>query len=896
MNIFICHAREDESWRKKVVQTLRPLVRERKIAEHWDETLVKPGEDRRATVNAAMDAADVALLLVSRAFCASDDCIEWQVPRLRNRKIRIIPILVSACAWDDLEALRDLVPFPPDRRPLHGRKDANQLLAALVKEILHARIAAPRVAGNAPRIQVARLPRTGKDLFGREGELKALGAAWENPAVHVVAFSAFGGSGKTALVNSWLASLAPSYGGAERVFGWSFYSQGTRQGTPASSDEFLDQALRFFDGGRAEGHNAWERAEILATAIRRRRTILILDGIEPLQDASDGRVRDVGLSTLLAELAAQMNGLCIVTTRPPFRELDNFSSTVPVIDLAALSPSAGCALLASRGVYGDPEELEMASREYHGHGLALTLLGSYVGDALEGDIRRRREVKLLDEGIPGVRHARSVMRSYEAVFSKGLERDILRITGLFDRPADTACVQALRRAPSIKGMTESLVGATEPKLNQTLARLRRSGLLLDTADLSLDAHPLVREYFAERLETESPLAARAAHNCLYEHLRESSPALPDTLTAMQPLFQAIRHGCRAERRRDALRSVFMRRIRHGDNHYSFNVLGAVAADLAALWEFFDGDWTRPHPDFAGDGDCLLLNEAGHGLLALGRTRQSIPCFERSRAFRIGRRDWLGAATPAYHLAEALAFLGTLSAATREAREAAEIAERSGDIDARPMNHSFLGWVLFLSGDSDQAEASFQRAERIQMEGTVFSPRLYSLAGAQYCELLLETGRADEALARAELSIRHLSRRIISRGGKHLLSDGLDHLTIARARAMRGERELARSEFSLALATLKGAGRLFHVAAALLASAEFYGREDPARAMRELETAMRIATRAEFRMLECDAHILATRLSLDRGDPDSARISLSRAQEVASACGYGRGQKLIDKLR
>jgi hypothetical protein len=58
----------------------------------------------------------------------------------------------------------------------------------------------------APRVSIGRLPATGRALFGREAELAWLDACWQE-GVGVASVVAFGGVGKTALVNRWLAGL-----------------------------------------------------------------------------------------------------------------------------------------------------------------------------------------------------------------------------------------------------------------------------------------------------------------------------------------------------------------------------------------------------------------------------------------------------------------------------------------------------------------------------------------------------------------------------------------------------------------------------------------------------------------------------------------------------------------
>ena len=57
-----------------------------------------------------------------------------------------------------------------------------------------------------------------------------------------------------------------------------------------------------------------------------------------------------------------------------------------------LTGSAGAKLLRALGVKGPEAELRNASHEFRGHCFALTLLGSYLTDAYDGDIRSREEV------------------------------------------------------------------------------------------------------------------------------------------------------------------------------------------------------------------------------------------------------------------------------------------------------------------------------------------------------------------------------------------------------------------------------------------------------------------------------------------------------------------------
>src|SRR6202047_691956 len=54
------------------------------------------------------------------------------------------------------------------------------------------------------KISVARLPVTGRDVFGREEDIAFLDRAWANKDVNVVTIVAWAGVGKSTLVNHWL--------------------------------------------------------------------------------------------------------------------------------------------------------------------------------------------------------------------------------------------------------------------------------------------------------------------------------------------------------------------------------------------------------------------------------------------------------------------------------------------------------------------------------------------------------------------------------------------------------------------------------------------------------------------------------------------------------------------
>ena len=94
---------------------------------------------------------------------------------------------------------------------------------------------------------------------------------------------------------------------------------------------------------------AWEKGEKLAKLVAHRRTLLVLDGLEPLQNPpgpQEGRLREPSLQALLRELAAYNTGLCVITTRTAVADIADHERTSALRrSLEQLSSDAGAKLL-----------------------------------------------------------------------------------------------------------------------------------------------------------------------------------------------------------------------------------------------------------------------------------------------------------------------------------------------------------------------------------------------------------------------------------------------------------------------------------------------------------------------------------------------------------------------
>jgi tetratricopeptide (TPR) repeat protein len=821
----------------------------------------------------------------------------------------------------------------------HGRIDA-ELFRRLHQERpgRHAdieRVALLQLGRGAagPRIFISRLPLSGAHFVGREDALARLDQAWAQQDVRVLSIVGLGGTGKTALVNRWLLDLQDDgWRGAERVFGWSFYSQGTRDSV-TSAEPFIDAALRWFGDAEPAAGSPRDRGLRLAELIRRHRTLLVLDGVEPLQHPPgratlEGRLKDMDLAVVLRELAAHMLGLCIITTRIPVADLASAADdSAPRMDLGSLSTTSGASLLRQLGVIGSETELHEAAEDMHGHALALTLLGRYLERARGGDVRCRDDLPVLEaaERI-GSDKAYRVMAAYDAWLAER-ERAVLRLLGLFDRPADEGAMAALRALPPIPGLTEGLTDLPEDLWRITLSNLRSMALLAPAVAHgagALDAHPLVRAYFGELLREQQPEAWRAANLRLYEHYRALAPPFADSLEELTPLIIAMIHGCHAGRRQEALNQIYWRRIRCGGMQHSVHVLGAFSADLVALSGLFDRLWDQPAAELDPGDQAFVLNEAGYDLRALGRLTEARAPMQASLERQKQREEWKSAAIAASNLGELLLALGHVELAIEQAEESVALADRTGDAFAATACHTTLADALHHAGRLQESAVIFEEAEAARAQHPEQS-LLVSLDWYSYCDLLLgrvtalESIFIDPPVSSIECQrFRQACLEVLGRAASLLEPSSpipwlvaLGHLALGRAHlglavAARllpagashrvAHADQAATHLDQAVSYLRRSGREDYVPRGLLARARL-GRwlGHPERVTQDLTEALDIAERGSMHLQACDAHLEWARYHVSLGDLDAARSHVKSAMILVASTGYGRRQAELEAL-
>lgn len=243
---------------------------------------------------------------------------------------------------------------------------------------------------------------------------------------------------------------------------------------------------------------------------------------------------------------------------------------------------------------------------------------------------------------------------------------------------------------------------------------------------------------------------------------------------MSPLYAAVTHGCAAGKHQEAL-NVYYKRIQRGNEFFNFKTLGAYVADLAILLSFFEIPWEKPMAGFSENERTFVVSTAGGALRALGRLREAAQLTQREGLDSyVAREEWENAAVTAINLTALHLTMGDLTRAFEFAYRSVGMANDCGDEGWKIISRAARGEVLHQAGRAEEADAAFQDAITLQAQRQPRNPFLFSLAGFQYNNLLLDQGNVKEMKEHAAQSLALAERK------KWPLETGLHSLSLGRA--------------------------------------------------------------------------------------------------------------------
>jgi len=562
---------------------------------------------------------------------------------------------------------------------------------------------------------------------GRADSLARLDRWAADPAVKLVAITAIGGLGKTALVGRWLRRGEHR---RDAVFFWSFYrNRDTR--------EFFEALLKF---GREHLGTKATPLELLAS----RRLVVVLDGLEVIQEVPGtvayAKLLDIDLAEFLhAHCRGRGSSLVVLTSRFPFPDLTpHLGRALRQLPLPDLDPAEGAALLASLGIGGRSEDREQISSNLSGHPLALRLFARAMPPKLAGDPTRLcRQIFDQPHLAPADPLEAKVARLL-AFYAKRLPNDHRQALGLL----------ALFRAPvaesALAPLWEKLLGkpASDPSLRAALEALRQERLL--TADPGTDGeyryacHPILRDHFRAEVLRQPALAREAAS------LLAGPPNSPKvrSVEEIQTVVTAIELLLEAGELK-AADDLYRARLDNGD----------VFRDLPAphwgmeVARYFVRDDARRRAVEGGLGTLALsfyLSNVGLMADLAGEPETALEFYAESEA--IYRRGDVKSnlCRALRNLGDAQISLGLLADAAGHFSEALDLAIAIDHQRQILKSHVFVAYAASLRGDVARADLEFSEANSIENRIDPAKDDLYSLHGIQWAEHLLRTATGDRA--------------------------------------------------------------------------------------------------------------------------------------------------------
>ncbi|MCB0476279.1 MAG: toll/interleukin-1 receptor domain-containing protein [Flavobacteriaceae bacterium] len=115
--IFISGSSDDQEWKDELLKHLSVLEKEGEL-EVWHDGKISAGDDRTSIIQRAISTSQIAVLLISPDFLASERIQEAQIPiiqqqkQARGKEFTVIPLLIRPSAWKQLTWLSALQAWP----------------------------------------------------------------------------------------------------------------------------------------------------------------------------------------------------------------------------------------------------------------------------------------------------------------------------------------------------------------------------------------------------------------------------------------------------------------------------------------------------------------------------------------------------------------------------------------------------------------------------------------------------------------------------------------------------------------------------------------------------------------------------------------------------------------
>jgi hypothetical protein len=280
--VFISYSHKDEDW-KNLLRPHLEMLEQLGLIKLWDDRRIDPGGAWFQEIRAVIGQAAISICLISADYLASSFCTKEEIPYLLRRQAKegmvLIVVLCRQCAWKAVPWLRSIQFLPRDGKSVGSdyRDDPDRIFSEVAEQIARY-LDEPDISAGATvrsvswpkpeQVDITQLHIADAEIFGREPEVSLLGGIWEKDQIRLVTLVAWGGTGKSRLVQHWLNEMGEdNFRGADRIYAWSFSNQGTTD-QRCTIDEFMTAALAWFGDNKPSSRDHAQVAPIGHVASR----------------------------------------------------------------------------------------------------------------------------------------------------------------------------------------------------------------------------------------------------------------------------------------------------------------------------------------------------------------------------------------------------------------------------------------------------------------------------------------------------------------------------------------------------------------------------------------------------------------------------------------------------
>lgn len=135
--VFFSYSHDDEAYRDQLEKHLA-LLRHQELIETWHDRRIAAGSEIDPVIDAAIEKADVILLLISSSFVSSAYCYSREMTRALARHANgsavVIPVILRPCDWHSAP-FGKLMAVPTDGRAITQWPNLDEAFSIVAKEV-----------------------------------------------------------------------------------------------------------------------------------------------------------------------------------------------------------------------------------------------------------------------------------------------------------------------------------------------------------------------------------------------------------------------------------------------------------------------------------------------------------------------------------------------------------------------------------------------------------------------------------------------------------------------------------------------------------------------------------------------------------------------------------------